>query len=86
MPKTFRNLYDQIYDFEHLLAAYRRARRGKRRRPDVAAFEFLLEKRRRLATADADEAPYWQAVSQPTLDTIWANDEDEIYASLPHRA
>ena len=43
MPKTFRNLYDQIYAFEHLLAAYRRARRGKRRRPDVAAFEFRYE-------------------------------------------
>ena len=43
MPKTFRNLYDQIYTFEHLLAAYRRARRGKRRRPDVAAFEFRYE-------------------------------------------
>src|SRR3712207_2568852 len=43
MPKTFRNLYDQIYGFEHLLAAYRRARRGKRRRTDVAAFEFRYE-------------------------------------------
>ncbi len=43
MPKTYRRLYDQIYDFEHLLAAYRRARRGKRSRPDVAAFEFRYE-------------------------------------------
>jgi hypothetical protein len=30
-------------EFEHLLAAYRRARRGKRSRPDVAAFEFGCE-------------------------------------------
>jgi RNA-directed DNA polymerase len=43
MPKTFRNLYEQICDFEHLLEAYRRARRGKRSRPDVAAFEFRCE-------------------------------------------
>lgn len=43
MPTTYRHLYDQIYSFEHLLAAYRRARRGKRRRPDVAAFEFRYE-------------------------------------------
>ncbi len=43
MPKTFKGLYAQIYGFEHLLAAYRRARRGKRGRPDVAAFEFRWE-------------------------------------------
>lgn len=43
MPKTFRRLYDQIFSFEHLLEAYRRARRGKRRRADVAAFEFRYE-------------------------------------------
>ncbi|PDW03740.1 reverse transcriptase/maturase family protein [Candidatus Viridilinea mediisalina] len=43
MPKTFRHLYDQIHDFTHLFEAYRRARRGKRRRPDVAAFEFRFE-------------------------------------------
>jgi RNA-directed DNA polymerase len=43
MPRRFSGLYEQICDFEHLLAAYRRARRGKRRRPDVAAFEFRYE-------------------------------------------
>lgn len=43
MPKRFRQLYDRIHDFEHLLTAYHRARRGKRRRPDVAAFEFRCE-------------------------------------------
>ena len=44
--------------------------------------EFLLEKRRRLTTADGDDAAYWQAASQPTLATLWDNDEDEVYASL----
>lgn len=43
MPKTFRNLYNQLCHFEDLLEAYRRARRGKRSRPDVAAFEFRCE-------------------------------------------
>lgn len=43
MPKTYTGLYEQIFPFEHLLDAYRRARRGKRRRPDVAAFEFRYE-------------------------------------------
>ncbi len=43
MPKTFRHLYEQMCTFEHLLAAYQRARRGKRRRADVAAFEFRYE-------------------------------------------
>lgn len=45
MPQTFKRLYEQISTFEHLLAAYRRARRGKRGRPDVAAFEFRWEER-----------------------------------------
>ena len=43
MPKRFHHLYDRIYSFEHLFAAYHRARRGKRRRPDVATFEFRYE-------------------------------------------
>ena len=33
-------LYRQVYSFGNLFAAYRAARRGKRRRPEVAAFEF----------------------------------------------
>ncbi len=41
--KTYRNLYPRICDFENLYAAFRQARRGKRGRPDVAAFEFNLE-------------------------------------------
>lgn len=43
MPRTYKGLYPQMYDFAHLYEAYRRARRGKRRRPDVAAFEFRFE-------------------------------------------
>ena len=41
--KTYKNLYPRICEFENLYAAYRQARRGKRHRPDVAAFEFNLE-------------------------------------------
>jgi hypothetical protein len=41
--KRIGNLYLRIWDFENLLEAARRARRGKRSRPDVAAFHFGLE-------------------------------------------
>jgi hypothetical protein len=44
MPKTFKHLYSQIYDFDNLYLAWRRARRGgKRKWPSVAAFEIELE-------------------------------------------
>ncbi len=36
-------MYQQVYSFENLFAAYRAARRGKRRRPEVAVFEFNAE-------------------------------------------
>jgi len=41
--KTYNNLYDKICSFENLLLAALYARRGKRSRRDVAAFEFNLE-------------------------------------------
>jgi retron-type reverse transcriptase len=41
--KTYRHLYNQITDFPTLLDAFRKARRGKRNRQEVAAFEFDLE-------------------------------------------
>lgn len=41
--KTYKHLYPQVYTFENLYLAYRAARRGKRSRPEVAAFEFDLE-------------------------------------------
>ena len=43
MPKSYRHLFEHMTTFEALHAAYRRARRGKRRRPDVAGFEFRCE-------------------------------------------
>lgn len=41
--KTYRNLYPRIHAFENLHLAFVKARRGKRSRPDVAAFEQNLE-------------------------------------------
>lgn len=38
--KTFKHLYERICTFENLALAFRKARRGKRGRPDVAAFEM----------------------------------------------
>ncbi len=41
--KTYRRLYDRLWDFEHLYWAYRRARRGKRSKVPVAKFERFQE-------------------------------------------
>lgn len=43
MAKTYGSLFPQIYDFQALHAAYRRARAGKRDRPEVQRFEQDLE-------------------------------------------
>ena len=41
--KTYRNLYPQVYDFENLYLAYRKARKGKRSKAPAAAFERVQE-------------------------------------------
>jgi RNA-directed DNA polymerase len=41
--KTYKNLYPQVHDFDNLYAAYRAARRGKRDKLQVFAFEFAYE-------------------------------------------
>jgi retron-type reverse transcriptase len=41
--KTYKNLYPHICDFENLFLAFRAAARGKRGKPEVAAFELELE-------------------------------------------
>jgi len=41
--KTYKHLYPRIHEFENLHRAYRDARRGKRHKESVAAFEFDLE-------------------------------------------
>jgi RNA-directed DNA polymerase len=41
--KTYKNLYPQICTFENLFLAFRAAARGKRGKPEVAAFERELE-------------------------------------------
>jgi retron-type reverse transcriptase len=41
--KRFGNLFDKIWTFDNLLAAFYKARIGKRKNPNVAAFEVNLE-------------------------------------------
>lgn len=41
--KTFKNLYPQITTFANLDDAWHKARKGKRQKPAVAAFEFNAE-------------------------------------------
>lgn len=43
MAKTYNNLYEQIYTFDRLHAAYLRARKGKRNRLEVMRFSQDLE-------------------------------------------
>jgi retron-type reverse transcriptase len=43
MPKTYNQLFEHIATFANLHTAWEAARRGKRRRRDVAAFEHNLE-------------------------------------------
>lgn len=43
MAKTFNNLYPSIYDFDELVSAYMRARKGKRGRKEVMAFHYDYE-------------------------------------------
>jgi RNA-directed DNA polymerase len=56
-------LYSQVYAFANLYWAFRQARRGKRDRSEVAAFEFnleenLLQLRQELATRTYRPGPY----------------------------
>ena len=44
MPYSYNNFYSRVYAFQNLLTAFYRARAGKRKRKDVARFEFNLEK------------------------------------------
>ena len=44
MPKTFEHLYPEVYAFENLYRAFRKARQGgKRKKESVAGFELDLE-------------------------------------------
>lgn len=43
MPKTYKNLYPPITDFDNLLLAYAQARRGKKQTVEMHAFHFHLE-------------------------------------------
>jgi retron-type reverse transcriptase len=45
MPKTYRHLWPQVISFENLWLAYLAARRGKRARPAVAAYDLDAETR-----------------------------------------
>src|SRR5689334_1324978 len=42
--KTYKHQFEQLCSFDNLWAAYAQARRGKRSRPDVAAFDYQLER------------------------------------------
>jgi len=41
--KTYKNLFDKVYNFENLHRAYLQARKCKRYRPEILAFSYDLE-------------------------------------------
>ncbi len=61
--QTYKHLYPQIYTWENLDRAYRKARRGKRRKQPVADFEYaweshLLRLQAELAAQTYQPGPY----------------------------
>jgi len=44
MGRKYKNLYEKIYEFENILNASQKARKGKKTKKEVAEFEFELEK------------------------------------------
>ncbi len=35
-----------------------------------------------LTLLEDDDAAFWRGVSQPSLDAVWDNEEDDVYAQL----
>jgi retron-type reverse transcriptase len=75
MPHTYKHLFEQICDFSNLHAAYQRAAKGKRNRPDVVAFtaslgEGLLELRDLLKSMEWHPGPYRQKVIREPKERI----------------
>lgn len=58
MPKTHKNLYQQLLSFEALHSAWAKAQRGRRYKPAVLAFESSLEENLLLILADLESGAY----------------------------
>lgn len=56
--KRWNNLFEQITSFENLLAAFYKARKGKRKNENVATFEFHLEREILLIGKELHERTY----------------------------
>jgi retron-type reverse transcriptase len=83
MPKTYRHLYEQMITFPHLLAAYYKARRGKRRRPDVAAFEFRCEDHLHRLAAELLDETYRPGVYRSFR--VVENGKERVISAAPFR-
>lgn len=78
MGKRYKRLYEQVYDFENLWLASRKARKGKRLKSEVIDFEYDLEKelfkiRDELSCGAYQFSPYRTfTVTEPALRLISA--------------
>ncbi len=43
MTRTYSDLFPEVTSFDNLLQAFRKAAKGKRKKPEIAAFEYRLE-------------------------------------------
>jgi hypothetical protein len=57
--KRLGGIWPQVVSFENLLLAYRKARRGKGRSPDVARFALDLEKELLRLRRELEDGTYW---------------------------
>lgn len=80
--KRYGGLYEQICSFENLAAAAYRARRGKRSRPDVAAFHFEQERRLLELREDLLEKRYQPGAYR----SFWIRDpKRRLISAAPYR-
>jgi len=80
--KRLGGLWPQVVAFDNLLLAFRKARRGKRRRPPVAAFELNLEKELLTLQRELAAGDYWPG--EYRLFTIYER-KPRLIAAAPFR-
>jgi hypothetical protein len=90
MVKTYKHLYPQICSFANLYRAHRQARRGgKRKQPEVAAFEHelgenLLRLQKELRTQSFAPSPRLGGViREPAIQHITRVQDHDIQTTAP---
>lgn len=80
--KRFGGLYERVYAFPNLVRAAQQAQRGKRHKPNVARFNFHLE-RELLALRDELQAKTWQP--GPYMSFFIYEPKKRLISAAPYR-